>query len=295
MSRILVTGGRGMMGTDLCNLLRGQGHDVIETDIDDMDVRDPALVMSTTTRVRPDIVMHLAALTDVDGCERDSDAAFLTNALGTQHVGLACLKTGAELVYVSTLSVFSGEKGEAYTEFDEPDPRSSYSRSKWQGEVLLSRLLSRYYVVRAGWMFGGGAKDKKFVGKMITLARERPQLKVVNDKFGSPTYTVDISRGITELVKTGLYGTFHMVNTGAPVNRYDVAREILAQAGLTACELVPVSSDEFPLPAPRPRMEAGRNSQLDLRGWRWMRPWKAALAEYVARWLKEEQSSGRSQ
>ena len=290
MSRILVTGGKGMMGTDLSRILRERGHDVTATDIREMDVRDPAVIMRIGAHARPHIVMHLAALTDVDTCEADPDCTFLTNAIGTQNVALACRKLSAEMLYVSTLSVFSGEKCEAYTEFDAPDPRSWYSRSKYQGELIVQRLLTRCYIVRAGWVFGGGMRDKKFVTKIIELARQRPQLKIVDDKFGSPTYTVDISVGMANLIETGLYGAYHMVNTGAPASRYEVAQEILKHAGITTCELLPVSSAEFPLPAPRPRMEAGRNYQLALRGMQWMRPWKDAMAEYVGRLVGDERT-----
>ncbi len=293
MSRVLVTGGNGMMGTDLCRILRERGHAVTVTDKPEMDVRDPALVRRIVDGARPDIVMHLAALTDVDGCEQAPDDAYLTNTLGTQNVALACLAQGADLLYVSTLSVFNGDKGEPYTELDTPDPRSCYSRSKHQGELAVQRLVPRHYIVRAGWVFGGGTRDKKFVAKIIELAGQRPSLKIVDDKFGSPTYTVDISQGMVNLIETKLYGTYHMVNTGPPASRYEVAREVLRCAGITSCELFPVSSDEFPLPAPRPRMEAGRNYQLDLRGLRWMRPWKDAIAEYVRDLVGPEPSRGR--
>jgi len=293
-NRILVTGGKGMMGTDLCRILGERGCDVVCTDIEEMDVRQPDLIMKRLAEVQPRVVVHLAALTDVDGCERDPDAAYQTNALGTQNVAWGCHKLGLEMVYVSTLSVFSGDSERAYTEFDEPDPRSWYSRAKHVGERFVRELVPRHYVARAGWMFGGGVRDKKFVGKIIQLARERPELKVVDDKFGSPTYTADISLGIARLIDTGFYGTYHMVNTGPPVSRFDLATEILAQAQVAGCRIVPVSSAEFPLPAPRPRMEAGRNYQLELRGLDWMRPWRQALSDYVARWLSEERTMAAS-
>lgn len=279
--RILVTGARGMLGTGLCRVLEQKGHDIKATDIKDMDVRDSNLVQQTATDFRPDCVLHLAALTDVDGCEREPDESFRTNTLGTQNVALACQSAGAVMVYVSTISIFGGSKCEPYTEFDTPNPQSWYSRSKYQGEVIVEKLLSHYYIVRAGWMFGGGKEDKKFVAKIMDLASERTHLSVVNDKFGSPTYTRDFADGIEQLLQTGLYGTYHMVNSGGYCSRYEFAQAILEFAGITTCSLQPVSSAEFPLPAPRPRMEAARNYQLELRNWEWMRPWREALEEYV--------------
>jgi dTDP-4-dehydrorhamnose reductase len=279
--KVLVTGAKGMLGTDLCRDFEQKGHQVTATDIEEMDVRDSQLVHETVTGLRPDWVIHLAALTDVDGCEKDPDAAFRTNTLGTQHVALACREAGASLIYVSTISIFDGDKCEPYTEFDVPNPQSWYSRSKHQGELIVEKLLERYYIVRAGWMFGGGKEDKKFVAKIMELADQRPSLNVVNDKFGSPTYTCDIAAGIARLAHTGLYGTYHMVNSGGFCSRYEFAQAILDFAGKEDCELLPVSSAEYPLPAPRPRMEAARNCQLELRGLAWMRPWRDALREYV--------------
>jgi dTDP-4-dehydrorhamnose reductase len=278
--KILVTGAKGMLGSDLCPIWSEQ-HQVLATDIEEMDVRRPEVVFKTFESFKPDLVLHLAALTDVDGCEKQPDAAYHTNAIGTQVVALACQKFEAELVYISTLSVYDGTASEPYTEFDTPNPRSHYSRSKYHGEVTVQSLLRRYYIVRAGWMFGGGLEDKKFVAKIMELARSRSTLQIVDDKFGSPTHTCDLARGILRLVQTGWYGTYHMVNTGGAPSRYEIARHILQYAGITTCQLQPVSSAYFPLPAPRPRMEAGRNLHLELMGLELMQPWSSALQDYI--------------
>jgi len=278
--RILVTGGNGMLGNDLCRLFSTK-HDVVVTDIDTLDVRDRGLVLRIFKDVKPDIVVHLAALTDVDYCEQHPDEAFRTNTIGTQNVALATQVTDAVMIYLSTISVFDGSKAEPYTEFDTPNPQSQYSKSKYHGELIVQRLLRRYYVVRAGWMFGGAQKDKKFVAKIISLARERAELKVVKDKFGSPTYTADISKAILNLIETNAFGNYHLVNTGEPASRYEIALEILIYAGIGSCRIIPVCSAEFPLPAPRPRMEAARNYCADLMGLPPMRDWRAALKEYI--------------
>lgn len=279
--KVLVTGGKGMLGTDLCRIFQDRGYDIVSTDIPEMDIRDFDLVKRIVDEVEPDIVIHLAALTNVDGCEQDPEASYQTNTIGTQNVAIACQAHDATMVYVSTVSVFDGVKAEPYTEYDTPNPQSYYSRSKYQGELIVEKLLSKYYIVRAGWMFGGGREDKKFVAKIIELAAERDSLSIVHDKYGSPTYTHDIADGIEKLLQTGFYGTYHLVNTGGYCNRYEFGKAILDYAGIDTCELKPVNSAQFPLPAPRPRMEAALNYALELRGLNWQRPWQEALKEYI--------------
>jgi dTDP-4-dehydrorhamnose reductase len=280
--KALVSGAKGMMGTDLCRELREQGHTVLVTDIQEMDVRDPNGVRRTFNEFQPEMVFHLAALTDVDGCEREPDAAYHTNTIGTQIMALACQIAQVPLIYISTHSVFDGNKCEPYIEFDNPNPQSWYSRSKYEGEKIVQSLLNRYYILRAGWMFGGGPEDKKFVAKIIERAKSMPEMKVVDDKFGSPTYTRDISRAAIRICQTGYYGLYHSVNTGGPISRLEFAQKILEYAEVISCQLTPVNSAQFPLPAPRPRMEAGRNLHAELMGLKdWMRPWEEALHEYI--------------
>ena len=289
--KALVTGAKGMLGTDLCTELEGQQYTVFAADIQEMDVRRPGIVQQTFRECAPDIVFHLAALTDVDGCEREPEEAYRTNTIGTQNVALACQSADIPMIYISTISVFDGNKYEPYTEFDAPDPQSWYSRSKYEGEKIVQQLLRCYYIVRAGWMFGGGREDKKFVKKITELAATRAELKVVNDKFGSPTYTVDLSQAMIHLIQTGWYGLYHLVNTGAPCSRFEFAQRILEYAGITTCKLVSVSSALFPLPAPRPRMEAARNLHAELLGLDLMRPWEKVLREYIIETLLPESST----
>lgn len=277
-----------MFGIDLCRALQAQGDEVCITNSQEMDVRLPQAVQRVFADFAPELVYHLAALTDVDGCERAPIEAYRTNTVGTQNVALACQRTDIPMVYLSTISVFDGSKPEPYTEFDVPNPQSWYSRSKYEGEKIVQQLLRRFYIVRAGWMFGGGVADKKFVAKMIELARTRPEIKVVNDKFGSPTYTCDLSPAVIRLTHTNWYGVYHLVNPGQPCNRYEFARKILEYAHITTCRLIPVSSAEFPLPAPRPRMEAARNLHVELMGLELMRPWEDALKEYIGNLIQSE-------
>ena len=280
---LLVTGAGGMVGSYVPEVFAD--WKVILTDIvtgcPTLDIREPQAVMSCVGELRPDMILHLAAATDVDRCEQEPDWAYHANAVGTQNVALACLEYGIPLVYISTAGVFWGDKPDPYIEFDAPRPFNIYGQTKLAGEQIVSSLLQRYYIVRAGWMVGGGEKDKKFVGKIARLMQEgRNPLRVVNDKFGSPTYAKDLLGGIHRLVETKYYGLYHMTNQGT-CSRYDVALHIREVMRRPDIDIRPISSDEFPLPAPRARSEAMRNLKLELLKIHQMRPWQDAVREYI--------------
>lgn len=282
--RLLVTGAAGAVGSYVSTVFADA--DLVLTslggDLQRLDVSDAEAVLAAVKSSRPDVVLHLAAATDVDRCEQDPDLAFRVNAIGTQNVALACQETGALLVYISTAGVFDGEKSKPYVEFDEPGPANVYGQSKLAGERIVANLLSRYFIVRAGWMVGGGSRDNKFVGKIVELiAGGTTHLRAVDDKLGSPTYAPDMLEGIRRLISTGYYGLYHLANDGC-CTRYEIARAICELLGRDDIELEPVSSDHFPLPAPRARSEAMRNYKLELLGLEPMRPWRDALAHYLA-------------
>ena len=293
--RMLVTGVAGMVGSYVEEVFHD--YDLVMTDrvegFDPLDVCDPAAVTEVFVEARPDIVLHLAAATDVDRCEQEPDWAYHTNAIGTQNLALACQMFDVQMVYISTAGVFWGSKPEPYIEFDVPRPANVYGQSKLAGEQIVSSLLQRYYVVRAGWMIGGGEKDNKFVGKIARLISDgKNPLNVVNDKLGSPTYGKDLLNGIRTLIDTGFFGLYHMVNEGT-CSRYEVAlavRDILRRPEV---HIVPVSSALFPLPALRARSEMMRNLKLDLLGLKLMRGWQDALREYVLKELRPALSSTR--
>ena len=281
---MLVTGAGGMVGGYAPAVYTE--YELILTDVVEgftsLDIRDPSAVRRAVTDARPDVILHLAAATDVDRCEQDPDCAYGTNAIGTQNIALACLEHGVPLVYISTGAVFSGEKPEPYIEFDDTRPAKLYGRSKLAGEQIITSLLQRYYIVRAGWMIGGGeTKDKKFVGKIARLIVEGKQtLQAVNDKWGSPTYAKDLLTGIGRLIETGYFGLYHMVNAGQ-CSRYEMALAIRDALQCPDVAIQPVSSDRFPLPAPRGRSEALQNLKLELLGLPPMRPWQEAMRDYI--------------
>lgn len=252
--------------------------------MDALDVRDFGAVQRTMGEVRPDMVLHLAAETNLETCEADQDGAYRTNTIGTQHIALACRDRDATMVYISTAGVFDGLKRDGpYTEFDEPNPINVYGDSKYQGELFVLRLVPRHFVVRAGWMIGGADRDHKFVARILAqLGEGRTTIHAVTDRHGTPTYTKDFAANLLELVNTPLYGRYHMAGKGEGT-RFDVAIEILEAIGRTDVTVVPVDSsyfnDEFP--TPRLPSEVMRNLMLDLHGLNRMRPWRIALRDYI--------------
>ncbi|MEK7375844.1 MAG: NAD(P)-dependent oxidoreductase, partial [Candidatus Margulisiibacteriota bacterium] len=260
-------------------------NNVIMTDLPEMDVTDKKKVFSLVERYKPEFVLHLAAETDVDKCETEIDHAFRSNTIGTQNVALACQKTGAVMIYISTGGIFNGAMGKVHTEFDVPDPQNVYSRSKYQGELIVKDLLNEFFIFRAGWMIGGGpGKDRKFVGKIIEFCRTKDTIEAVNDKYGSPTFARDFLSGIKETIKTGEYGLYHMVNSGGSCTRFDIAVEI-SRILKKNIVVKPVTSERFPLPAKRADSEAMKNYKLELMGRNIMPDWKKSLSEYVVEFL----------
>jgi dTDP-4-dehydrorhamnose reductase len=293
--KVLITGSAGMLGAAVYPALVRAGHEVRATDLaprsedglpmTTLDVRDLGAVRREIESFRPDLVAHLAAETDLETCELDPDHAYRTNTLGTQHVAAVAEQADAMLVYISTAGVFDGEKTTGpYTEFDQPRPINVYGASKYQGERVAADLSSRFYIVRAGWMVGGGPRDHKFVAKVLEqLADGAHVIHAVDDKLGTPTYTEDFAVNLLKLIDEPRYGLYHMTCRGQG-SRLDVAREIVAWSGRDV-EVVPVASSHFAATyfAPRPRSEMMRNYMLELAGIDLMRPWPEALRDYLDR------------
>ena len=285
--RILITGAAGMLGVAIRAELAGSSHTVTATGstgqdgLLPMDIRDWEQVRNCIRGHQPELVLHLAAETDVDRCEQEPDHAYATNALGTENIALACREQGAVMAYISTANVFDGEKSEPYTEYDRTGSINVYGRSKLEGERAVERALDRYFILRAGWMVGGWEIDKKFVYKIVQRCRTERQLKVVDDKFGSPTFTLDFARNLMPLMQTRRYGIYHLANQGVG-SRLEIAQEVVRLLDKEReVEICPISSAEFPLPAPRPRSEMLRNLKLELMGANHMPHWKASLRRYI--------------
>ncbi len=296
----LVTGAAGMLGSSLVPALAGHGHDVVVTDIDlsnptpwgadgptlsELDVRNRDAIQEAFAKVEPDFLVHLAAETELELSDADQDHAYLTNTIATKYLAIEAGRADIPIVYISTAGVFDGVKETPYTEFDAPNPINTYGASKFEGEKYVRDFCDRYFVIRAGWMVGGGAgKDHKFVAKMLNQLRDgKTTLHAVGDKLGTPTYTPDFARTFLGLIDSGLYGLYHMACEGEG-SRYDVTEQILETLGLSdKIDLVEVESDFFAeeFPSNRPRSEIMRNMALDLQGMNLMRPWRIALEEYL--------------
>jgi len=281
--KVLVTGANGQLGTDLCKVLRD--FELIPLTDKDIEISDMSSVKQEFGKYKSDIIINTAAYVRVDDCEDEEDKAFQVNALGARNVAVVAQELGARLVHLSTDYVFGGEaepRTAPYTEFDTPVPLSIYGKSKLAGENLVRHSCLRHFIVRTSGLFGvAGSMGKggNFIETMLRLAKERDELRVVNDQVFSPTYTKDLARKIAQLMTTDYYGMFHITDKGY-CSWYQFAGEILKQAGLKI-PVIPVSSDEYPQKARRPRYSVLDNYHLRLLGMDDMRPWQKALRDYL--------------
>lgn len=289
-SRILITGCGGMLGSSVYPVFSQTGAQVLATDIDlneswleHLDVRDINECEKIFEQFQPSIVLHLAALTDLEFCENNNSASWETNALGTENIALMVKKHDCTMCHISTAGVYDGLQN-TYTDFDPPNPLSHYAKSKYHGEVFVQQFLEKYYVFRAGWMMGGGPKkDKKFINKIYRQIKAgATELFIVEDKLGNPTYTRNFAESILKVLPTKYYGLYNQVCTGGG-SRYDVAVEFVRLLGLSdKIKITKVDSDYFKKDyfAPRPYSEKLINFKLNARGINHMRDWQDCLAEY---------------
>lgn len=275
--RVLVTGAAGILGRALVRELSGAGFDVVPCAHRDLDVANLADVRARVREVRPAAVVNSAAYTDVDGCEKEERLAFLVNGAGAKNVALAATESGALPVHVSTDFVFDGEKGSSYEESDATRPLSVYGRSKLMGEFLVREVAPRHVIVRTQWLFGVGGRN--FVDSILKAAAERPELRVVDDQRGCPTYAPHLAHQIRRLVEEGGLGTYHAAGRGI-VSWHEFARRIVSAARLSV-PVVAISSSELSRPARRPANSALRNLHLDLTIGDAMRPFEEGLAAYL--------------
>jgi dTDP-4-dehydrorhamnose reductase len=272
---ILLTGALGQLGRALQDAL--SGHALTRVDLPEVDITDRESFSHIVDDSRPDLVIHCAAYTDVDGSARDPVLAHRVNALGTQNVALACQAGNIPLVHISTNEVFSGDNPAGYEEWMPLSPRNSYGVSKAAAETHVRSLLNRYYIIRTAWLYAPGGRN--FIHAILRRARETGSIRVVTDEIGNPTYVSDLAQAIARVIATGQYGIYHFVNEGA-CSRWAFANEILRLAGLSQVINTPILGSAFSRPSSPPPFGALHNRNGAAIGIT-LRPWQEALADYL--------------
>ena len=277
--KILVTGAKGQLGTDLMNELKKRGFDGIGVDVEEMDITDEAACRRVIGETEVSAVIHCAAYTAVDAAEDHAELCRRINAEGTRNVALACREAGVKMMYISTDYVFNGQGTRPWEPDDKREPLNVYGATKYEGELAVEELLDRFFIVRIAWVFGIGGNN--FIKTMLRLGRQNGAVNVVSDQIGSPTYTHDLARLLVDMIGTEQYGRFHATNEGL-CSWYEFAVEIFRQAGLEeSVSVTPVDSGAFPVKAERPKNSRMSKDKLALCGFEPMPPWQDALKRYL--------------
>ncbi|WP_405305329.1 dTDP-4-dehydrorhamnose reductase [Methanobrevibacter sp.] len=274
--KILITGSDGMLGHDLIEVLK-DNHELILTNSKSLDITDRNHVMDFIFENKPDIVINSAAYTNVDGCEENQETAFNVNGEGVRNLALGCRNIDCPLVHISTDYVFNGESTVPWVEDDEVGPISVYGKSKLKGEEAILEILDEFFIIRTAWLYGinGG----NFPKTMLELAENHSEITVVYDEVGSPTYTLDLAKAISQLIETDYYGIYHITNSGS-CSWCEFARYIFETAQKDV-KVIPVTASEFARPAPRPHYSVLANKRWMDKGFKPLRNYKYAVKEYI--------------
>lgn len=278
--KVLVTGVKGQLGYDVVNELAARGHEAVGVDVQDMDITDAAAVDRVIKAAAPDAVIHCAAYTAVDAAEDNEEICRKVNAGGTQNIANICKELDIKMIYISTDYVFNGEGERPWEPDDERGPVSVYGQTKYEGELAVQDTLEKYFIVRIAWVFG--INGKNFVKTMLKLAETHDTLRVVDDQFGSPTYTYDLSKLLVDMIETDKYGVYHATNEGI-CSWYEFACAIFKEAGLgDKITVNPISTAEYGAKASRPANSRMSKEKLTQNGFKKLPPWQDALKRYVA-------------
>lgn len=273
--KVLITGSSGQLGSML--KLHLTGAELALADLPEADITDRERFSAIVHSFVPDVVIHCAAYTDVDGCVSHPKLAYRVNSFGTQNVALASQEVGAAMVHISTNEVFAGDAVQGYEEWVTPNPINVYGRTKAASEHHVRNIMNRYYIVRTAWLYSSGGHN--FIHGILRQARQGARLRVVTDEIGNPTYAADLAEAIAELIGSEQYGTYHLVNEGA-CSRFEFAQEVLKLGAQTELEIVPILSSEFRRASTPPPYAALKNicgASIGIK----LRPWQEALAAYM--------------
>lgn len=276
--KVLVTGVKGQLGYDVVRELTARGIEAVGVDIDEMDITDSASVDRVIRQAAPDAVIHCAAYTAVDAAEENEAVCRRVNADGTRNIAAVCAALSIKMLYISTDYVFDGKGERAWEPDDERTPQSVYGQTKYEGELAVEELLEKFFIVRIAWVFG--INGKNFVKTMLKLSETHDTLKVVDDQFGSPTYTYDLARLLADMIVTDKYGVYHATNEGF-CSWYEFACAIFEEAGIKM-KVVPVSTAEYGAKASRPANSRMSKEKLTQNGFERLPAWQDALHRYIA-------------
>jgi dTDP-4-dehydrorhamnose reductase len=279
--KAFITGASGILGTDIKAVLESKNWNVAGFNSKDIDITNLREVKNKVESFRPDVIIHSAAMTNVDLCEDDTNAAFLANVIGTHNLSLAAAENETNIIYISSCGVYGNGKNKVHTEVDTTIPVNYHHYTKLLGEQRIKEHNKRYIIVRPGWLFGGTPSHKKnFVEARRKEALNNPTIKSAVDKFGCPTYTMDLAKQLVTLLDEAVLGTFNIVNEGT-ASRFEYVSEIIKAFNFDN-SMEPVNSNEFPRKANMPDNETLENMHLTIRGLNNMRHWKDALKDYIS-------------
>ena len=284
--RVLVTGAKGMLGRDVVKTLEMKGHEVWGTDInlpeDRLDITRQDQIRYALSSYRPTWVVNCAAYTNVDKAEEQEEEAILLNAKGPDLMAHACRKLKVRLMHISTDYIFDGTKGSPYTEEDIPNPINVYGMSKLAGENAIRHQMDDYIILRTQWLIG--QHGRSFISTILTAAQINESIRVVNDQWGSPTFTFDLAKAITQLMEIDARGVYHVCNRGK-ATWYDLANKAIELVGLST-KVIPVSTEEFPRPAKRPARTILSTKKFSDKTGKVMPIWQISLESFVQEYLQ---------
>jgi dTDP-4-dehydrorhamnose reductase/dTDP-4-dehydrorhamnose 3,5-epimerase len=275
--KVLVTGVKGQLGYDLIKRLNILGVECKGVDIEDFDLTDAKATLDYCKEYSPDIIVHCAAYTAVDKAEDDQDKCYAVNVAGTANIAVAARTLDSKLVYISTDYIFDGQGDKPFEIDDTPVPINYYGRTKFEGEQKVREITEKYFILRTAWVFGKNGNN--FIKTMLRIGKEHGAVKVINDQFGSPTYTEDLAILICDMIFTNKFGTYHATNEGF-CSWYDFACEIFKAADMNV-SVTPISTSDYPTRAKRPGNSRLAKTKLTLEGFNKMPEWQNAVIRYI--------------